>query len=510
VAQGIIISGQFGDICIREKNNNPIELGELLIAEKNNAKILLHVFDLIYGSQLDQQHLELISGLKLEEDSTLAFMDQPLRSYVLAKAKNLITLHNNKALACKTLPAFFSEVRDVKADDLKFLSPPCNPLTFGLLRSGSKTINLSASLNGKDVFSLHILVSGTTGKGKSVLMKNLLWESLDKPYCGLLVLDPHDEYYGKTTIGLKDHPEAFAKLHYYSPSDPPPGSTLLRINLSYLKPAHFNGIINWSDPQHEALIAYYKNYGQDWIHAIMAAKPLPHVKFAESTFDVVKRKVMHVLSLSMDAEGNLACNGLFDNHAGQSTIQNIITELHLAKTVIIDTSTLSGPAELLVGSILAHEILHYNKKVPTKQLYQQPVISLVIEEAPRVLGKDVLEHGPNIFATIAREGRKFHVGITAITQLPSLIPREILANMNTKIILGTELKQERQALIESSAQDLSAEDRLIASLDKGEAIITSTFVLFATPISIPPFEETVAKAKNAEKYQSSFSGVKIQ
>ena len=30
MAHGIIISGQFGDICLREKNNDPIELGELL------------------------------------------------------------------------------------------------------------------------------------------------------------------------------------------------------------------------------------------------------------------------------------------------------------------------------------------------------------------------------------------------------------------------------------------------------------------------------------------------
>ena len=66
------------------------------------------------------------------------------------------------------------------------------------------------------------------------------------------------------------------------------------------------------------------------------------------------------------------------------------------------------------------------------------VISIILEEAPRVLGKEVLEKGPNIFSTIAREGRKFRVGLIAITQLPSLIPREILANMNTKIILYNE------------------------------------------------------------------------
>jgi DNA helicase HerA-like ATPase len=88
--------------------------------------------------------------------------------------------------------------------------------------------------------------------------------------------------------------------------------------------------------------------------------------------------------------------------------------------------------------------------------------------------------------------------------LPSLIPRDILANMNTKIILGVELKPERQALIESAAQDLSADERTIASLDKGEAIVTSNFLPFATPVKIPAFEETV---KSFSRPARSFAGM---
>ena len=97
----------------------------------------------------------------------------------------------------------------------------------------------------------------------------------------------------------------------------------------------------------------------------------------------------------------------------------------------------------------------------------------------------------NIYATIAKEGRKFKVGLMAITQLSSVIPRTILANMNTKIILGNEMKQEREAIIASASQDLSEDDKNIASLDKGEAIISSIFVPFAMPIKIPLFEDIV-------------------
>ena len=51
---------------------------------------------------------------------------------------------------------------------------------------------------------------------------------------------------------------------------------------------------------------------------------------------------------------------------------------------------------------------------------------------------------------------------------------------------------ERRAIIESAAQDSSDDDDgTIASLDKCEAIVTSTFTKFAAPIQIPLFDDLV-------------------
>ena len=135
------------------------------------------------------------------------------------------------------------------------------------------------------------------------------------------------------------------------------------------------------------------------------------------------------------------------------------------------------------------------KRKPEGKLSQIAPVSIVIEEAPRVLSAEAMEQSSNIYSTIAREGRKFKVGLVAITQLTSVIPQMILTNMNTKIILGNEMVAERHAVMESSAQDLSDEDRTIASLDKGEAIVSSIFTKFAVPIYTPLFETIVADAK---------------
>jgi hypothetical protein len=328
-------------------------------------------------------------------------------------------------------------------------------------------------------------------------MSCILWDTIDKEYCGMLVLDPHDEYYGRNGLGLKDHPQR-ENVTYYTLT-PPPGAKTLKIHLSEVKPTHFRGVYPFSEPQRQALNAYYRRFGDGWIAAILRGEGLEEEKFYRETLDVIKRTLMELLHIDV-RHGQLYCDGVFDIVAGSTTIPDICKDLENGKTVIIDTSSFSGTIELLIGSLVSSEIFRRYKYYKNKGILQdKPVIAIVLEEAPRVLGKKVLEEGSNIFEQIAREGRKFQVGLIAITQLPSEIPKNILANMNTKIILGIEMNTERQAVIESSPQDLSQDNRTIASLDKGEAIVTSTFTKFAVPVKIPLFSEFAKKNDNIYK-----------
>ncbi len=489
-AKGLIISGSFGELLARQKASEEFELGELLIAESADAKTLMQVYDLLYGSQVSEQNLELISGMTLEEGTSLEFMDPHLRNYTLAKLKSLITIpkeSKKKYKASKALPGFFSELLEVEKQDINFITKPKNPLFLGDMRSGSKVLELPLFLDGKKALSHHVLVPATTGRGKSNLVKCLLWKLAAEDYAGMLVLDPHDEYYNAEP-GLKQHP-AKDKIKYYSP-EPLPGTDSLVFNLKDVTPDHFSGAVDWSTPQKEALSAYWKKFGKEWIEAVVLEKPLDN-KYHEGTLGVIRRRVMDLLSLTWDGE-KLHSDGIFKLNAGASTITDIVKAIMDAKIVVVDTSGFDGREEILIGSMITTELFKAYKRAKTKgTLKDTPVASIVLEEAPRVLGREVLEKGRNIFSTIAREGRKFNVGLLAITQLPSLIPRQILANMNTKIILGIEMKPERQAIIESAAQDLSQDDRAIASLDKGEAIVTSNFAPFALPVYVPLFDTIV-------------------
>lgn len=503
MTKGIIIAGGFGEVIMREHSGAQLEIGQLLIAPLDGKKILFSVSDLQYGSQLSPQNMELISGMQLEEGITGEQFDEHLRHYHLAKLKALLSIEQGEAKTAKTLPPVFSEVREVKAEDIAFLTTPPHPLYVGELRSGSQVINVPIHLSGQDMLSHHVLVAASTGKGKSNIVKVILWNNLAYDYCGMLVLDPHDEYYGRKELGLKDHHQAREKLQYYTPHNPPPGTNSLRFNLGLLKPHHFHGVIEWTDAQMEALNAYYREFGNEWI-ARIAMGQKPTASFHDTTIGVLQRRMQNLLDLEW-TNNQILCNGIFSLKGAETTVKDIVHALEESKTVIIDTSSFGGAEEILIGSLITTELFYrYKHLTMAGKLDQKPVVSVVLEEAPRVLGKDVMERGPNIFSTIAREGRKFKVGLFAITQLPSLIPRSILANMNTKIILGMEMAPERNAIIESSAQDLTESARAIAALDKGEAILTSTFTRFAMPLKIPLFSQV---AKSSEKPKLQFTGM---
>lgn len=496
---GSIISGKHGSILIRQKSGAQIELGDLLLVEEKDGSLLLQVNDIAYGSQISGKHLEMISGMKLEGYAAeLDFMDPTLRNYVLVQVKAVAKIRGNSIKIPKTLPSFMGGVRNVIDKDFAFLTKPANPIFFGNIRSGSKVLNVPVHLNGLDVFTHHVLIPATTGRGKSNLVKVMLWDALDKDFYGMLVLDPHDEYYGRHGKGLKDHGASSKKLLYYSPRAIR-GSITLVLNIQLIKPWHFRGIVEFTEAQHEAMMVAYNTHEEEWLSEIARGTKLTNVD--PRTLSVLQRKMDALLGIYAEDDGTIQSRtSVFSTSMGLSTVKDVIQGLENGKKIIFDTSLFTDEVELLIGSTILHEVLsRYKNYKQEGTLDGRPAISIVVEEAPRVLSTEVLTAmGDNIYSDIAREGRKFKIGLIAITQLVSLIPKTVLANMNTKVILGNELASERGAIIDSASQDLSADDRNIASLDKGEAIISSNFTKFAIPIQAPLFEDFIKQFEKEE------------
>ena len=187
------------------------------------------------------------------------------------KEKLIITLK-----APKRLPNFFSPIKSVENSDLKFLEPKNleNSIYLGDIRSGS-TVKEGIKVYIDLIKSLthHILIPATTGRGKSNLVKVMLWSILDTEGAGILVLDPHNEYYGDNIkIGLRNHPKKDEKLEYYSPDHNNDYALSLSINVKKIRPYHFSGIGGFSPAQSEAMSMFYNKYGENWITTIAKGK----------------------------------------------------------------------------------------------------------------------------------------------------------------------------------------------------------------------------------------------
>ena len=259
---GSIVYGKHGSIMIRQKTETEIELGDLL-------KWSISRWQLFYtpglrsaiGSQIPDKNLEMISGMKLEGfRADMDFMEPSLRNYVLAMVKSVASIKvedgkEKKAHIPKTLPQFMSNARLVQKSDLDFIETPKNPISLGYVRSGSKVFDVEVNLNGVDVFTHHLLIPATTGRGKSNLLKVMLWSILVKTTVDSFVLDPHDEYFGRHSKGLKDHSGAQDNLVYYSPASCWFDFTVF--DFKSVKPWHFKGIVEFTQAQHEAMIVAF-------------------------------------------------------------------------------------------------------------------------------------------------------------------------------------------------------------------------------------------------------------
>ncbi|WP_148677155.1 ATP-binding protein [Staphylothermus hellenicus] len=123
--------------------------------------------------------------------------------------------------------------------------------------------------------------------------------------------------------------------------------------------------------------------------------------------------------------------------SGKFSIDKIVENINKGETIILDVSKIPlGQGDVIVQSII-RRLFESRMGLGVEKIRELPPIAIVSEEAPLYLSPDKVRSPYNVFARIAREGRKFGLGLIAITQLATQIERQILANFNTIIALRT-------------------------------------------------------------------------
>ncbi len=470
-------------------------LGELLAAEdaERARRFLFRVIQVSYGSDSsDPSWSERTAGSYMAGDAAgtpYTLHDPEQRLYKVATCQPLGYIDAGGGFRKpKSLPAQFARVTAPTTDDFEFLRERMGDVRVGLLRSGEDTIDLEVGVKGETLTS-HVGVFATTGMGKSNLMKVLAGQILaSQGRYACLLFDPHGEYLeGGSGIrrGLRDHPWAADRLKVYATRAAGASATSLRLSLAELTQGDLQTAYQWSHAQEDAIYRAIRAFGDDWIvqvgEALDAAALAEDLGVATSTMQVIQRRAQRILDMPCISR----------DPSQPSLSERIVDELMDGYSVLVDTSGLSSMEEILVASVVTRRVLETYGQIyleDRERFAALPPTLVALEEAQRVLSR-AQRGDENVFPRLAREGRKFKVGLCAVSQQPKLIDDELLSQFNTFFILGLADEKDRNILRGSSKQDISDLGPEIQTLMPGEAIVTNLEAPFALPARVYLYEE---------------------
>ncbi|MEL7658924.1 MAG: DUF87 domain-containing protein, partial [Bacillota bacterium] len=203
---------------------------------------------------------------------------------------------------------------------------------------------------------------------------------------------------------------------------------------------------------------------------------------ARKTIMAIRKRIRHLID-----EGK----GL---HSGTSElVENVFSHLKQGKTVIIDLSLKDNVDASIISTIFVRKLFDNNKAQFTSGNSENVINTVVfVEEAQNVLSEEFVKSNANPFVRVAKEGRKFGLGLVAITQRPSAISEEIRTQAENFFTFHMGNSDDIRALIKSNVNY----DGVIASFLQRETIPGNLYMVssdqaFALPVRVNEFEPLI-------------------
>ncbi len=350
--------------------------------------------------------------------------------------------------------------------------------------STRNTVPVHVSIN--DLISRHCAVLAMTGAGKSYTI-GVIIEELLKKKGSVIVFDPHGEYKNikfmnsKTVVyGIK-------------------GERKIKIEAHSLRSGDFANLIpDITDPQRDLLeevlgIAskFYEKYDLKVIIRILnimydkkEGKDIQTDIFPETGIkDVIKKVGLSTIGALIRRIERLNRMGIFDmegTELGDIVVRNQLTVIDLsdADERVAETVVATIGRRIFEGRKMYVREGDGNLKIPT---------FIIIEEAHNFAPRSVEDRpilSRNVLKKIAREGRKFGVGICIVSQRPNKLDADVLSQCNTQIIMKIVNPSDQEYIrqsVETVTEDIV---RDLPSLSRGEAIIVGSAVRLPVTVKI--------------------------
>jgi DNA helicase HerA-like ATPase len=173
-------------------------------------------------------------------------------------------------------------------------------------------------------------------------------------------------------------------------------------------------------------------------------------------------------------------------------IDDVVENVSEGVTCLIDISGLTAEEQHRVVTLTASNVAYHYKHMweSDHEMWQKlPTLLMTLEEAHEFLDP---AKPRTIFSDIALTYRKYRVGLNAVTPRPSKVNFDVFAELWTKVIMKTELSQDRRFLTENTPY-LEYSDTEIKMLDIGEALLISEpKIRFAVPVKVTHYPEYLA------------------
>lgn len=365
------------------------------------------------------------------------------------------------------------------------------------------------------------MVFAQSGFGKTNLVKVLLHYMIGNATYGKLIFDLNGEYFlrGTKTYGLGDIDDASFKenLVVYSDKVLPneykdqkrfiyEGKVLVNM-YQHLK---VEDILNFSTGFTEVMKSFLvyldENQVGEFIRNIQkyTSDPSNLYKdfsdfFGEQKFDKKTNEPKDEASARKTIMGiRKRISHLIDEgkgvHSSKSTlIQKVFEHLRKGRTVIIDLSLKDTNDASIISTMIVRELFENNKTNFTADKPEGVINTVVfVEEAQNVLSEEFVKSNANPFVRLAKEGRKFGLGLIAVTQRPSAISDEIRTQAENFFALHMGNADDIRALVKSNINY----DGVISSFIQRETIPGNLYMVssdqaFALPIRVNEFERLV-------------------
>lgn len=364
--------------------------------------------------------------------------------------------------------------------------------------------------------SKRTMVFAQSGFGKTNLMKVLLLHIIGDTSFGKLVFDLNGEYFSKTasgTVGLGDIDDERIRKHLVVYSDrkilSPKGfkyagkvqinthlhmtvgdilnfsagfSEVMKSFLLYLDDNQVQGFIKKIDAYCDSPQALYKDYPDFFGKGKEEGDDKKADKSARGTIMAIRKRIRHFID-----EGGV--------HSSTSTLlEDTFRALKEGKTVIIDLSLRDPVDASIISTMIIRKLFEDNKRNYTEAKDEQVIrCVIVVEEAQNVLSEEHVRTSANPFVRVAKEGRKFGIGLVAITQRPSAISEEIRSQAENFFAFYMGNSDDIKALVKSNINY----DGVIGNFVQRETIPGNLYFVtsshpFVIPVRVVEFDKLVA------------------